>query len=91
MNAAIGTAFGLRPGDISGAVEADGQVYVIQLVSRRDADRAAWEQQKEDQRSRVNQALAQQRWDSYLDALRRSANVVDNREQLLRPPAAVTS
>jgi len=91
MNAAIGTAFGLRPGETSGAVEANQQVYVIHVVSREDADRSAWEQQKEEQRGRVAQALSQQRWESYLSALRTTAQVVDNRAELERQSAAAAA
>jgi parvulin-like peptidyl-prolyl isomerase len=82
MNAAIGTAFGLRPGETSGAVRSDQTVYIVRTLSRTDADRAAWEAQKENQRRSVVQSLAQQRWDQYLDALRKSAKVVDKRDEL---------
>jgi len=85
MNGAIGTAFGLRPGQTSGAVEANQSVYIIHLVSRKDADRAAWEQQRETQRQQVIQVLAQQRWESYLAAIREDARIIDNREAILRP------
>lgn len=88
MNAAIGTAFGLRPGQTSGAVESERSIYIIRTESREDADRAAWEQQKAEQRLQVIQALAQQRWEEYLVGLRENANVVDNREMLARQAAA---
>jgi peptidyl-prolyl cis-trans isomerase D len=84
MNAAIGTAFGLKPGETSGAVEADNSVYVIRTVSRQDADRAAWEAQKDEQRQRVISTLQQQGWEQYLDALRKNAKVVDKRDEVLR-------
>jgi peptidyl-prolyl cis-trans isomerase D len=88
MNAAIGTAFGLQPGEISGAIDADQQVYIIQTVSRVDASREAWEEQKAQQRQQVSQALAQQRWENFLTALREEARVVDNRAELARQTAA---
>lgn len=91
MNPAIGTAFGLRPGETSGVVESQQAAYIIQVVSRKDADRAAWEQQKEEQRQRVIQALAQQRWDSYLTALRETARIVDNRAELERQQRAAAA
>jgi parvulin-like peptidyl-prolyl isomerase len=84
MNAAIGTAFGLQPGEISGAIDADRQVYIIQTLSRTDASREAWEEQKATQRAQVGQALAQQRWEDFLTALREDARVVDSRAELQR-------
>jgi len=90
MNAAIGTAFGLKTGETSGAVEADQSVYIIRTVARVDADRAAWETQKALQRQQVVQALAQQRWEQYLDAIRKNAKVVDKRAELLRATQATT-
>jgi peptidyl-prolyl cis-trans isomerase D len=91
MNAAIGTAFGLRPGQVSGAVEADQGVFVIQTVSRTDADRAAWEKQKAEQRAQISQALLEQRWGQFLAALKDEARIVDSREQVLRPPPTDTT
>jgi peptidyl-prolyl cis-trans isomerase D len=91
FNAAIGTAFGLKPGQTSDAVEADRKFFIIQVTSRTDADRAAWEQQKQQQRSRIAQALSQQRWEMYLQALRQSAKVEDNRAKVLRPQQTTTT
>ncbi len=84
LNAAIGTAFGLKPGETSGVVDADQAVYIMQCVRRHDADRAAWEKQKDAQRQRVLQQMAQQRWDQYLEALRKNASITDNRAQALQ-------
>ena len=88
MNAAIGTAFGLKTGETSGAVEADQSVYIIRTTARVDADRAAWEAQKAQQRQQVVQAIGQQRWEQYLDAIRKQAKVVDKRAELLRATQA---
>jgi peptidyl-prolyl cis-trans isomerase D len=79
LNAAVGAAFGLRPGQTSGLVEADGQLFLIQTIDRVEPDRTAWEAQKNTQRLQVQQALADTRWQQYMLALRESAEVVDNR------------
>ncbi|MGH7501410.1 MAG: peptidyl-prolyl cis-trans isomerase [Longimicrobiales bacterium] len=82
MNAAIGTAFGLRPGQTSGVVESENTLYILRVVSREDADRAAWEAQKAEQRQRVTQAIGEQRWALFTSAIRATADVADNRKAL---------
>jgi peptidyl-prolyl cis-trans isomerase D len=83
-NAAVGTAFGMKPGQVSGVVEADGALFIIQTVELKEADRAEFEKQKVAQNQRVGQALSEQRWSQYLQALRDGAKIVDNRETMLR-------
>ncbi len=82
LNPAIGTPFGLKTGQLSGVVESDRQLYIIQLVERQDASRADWEKQKTMQRQQVTRALAEQRWGEFLTALRENAEIVDGRAQL---------
>lgn len=81
-NAAIGTAFGLPAGQTSGLVEADGKLYIIQTVEKNEADRAEFETQKESARARMTQALAEQRWNEFLAALKENARIADNRAAL---------
>jgi parvulin-like peptidyl-prolyl isomerase len=90
-NAAIGTAFGLKQGQTSGIVEAEGALFIIQSTEHKEPTRAEFEAQKADQEARMGQLLAQQRWNQYLQALKESAKIVDNREQLLRRGAATTT
>jgi parvulin-like peptidyl-prolyl isomerase len=86
LNPAVGTAFGLRTGQTSGVVESDNKLYLMQLVARQDADRAAWEQQKEQQRQQITASLVDQRWNQFLAALRENADIEDNRDAVLNPP-----
>jgi peptidyl-prolyl cis-trans isomerase D len=86
LNAAIGTAFGLRTGQTSGVVEADNKLFIIQLVERQDAVRAEWEAQKEQQRQQITATLVDQRWNQFLQALREGAEIEDNRQAVLNPP-----
>ena len=90
-NAAIGTAFGLKPNQISGVVEAEGALFIIQTLEKTEANRAEFEQQKVAQQAQLAQAFSEQRWNQYLDALRRSAKIVDNRKEVLRPAGSVTT
>src|SRR5690606_29540283 len=91
LNAAVGAAFALRPGQTSPLIEADGQLFLIRSIARQDASRTAWQAQLEEQRARTLQALSDTRWNQYLLALRQNATIVDNRAEILRAqPAAAT-
>ena len=89
-NAAVGAGFGLQPGQTSGVIEADGKLYVIQLLEKSAADRAEFDAQKEMIRSQTVQALQQERWNDFLLALRENAKIVDQREEVLRAPEDTT-
>lgn len=81
-NAAIGTAFGLALNEVSGLVEAEGMLFVIQTTAKQAADRAEFDSQKAQARSRMQQALAEQRWQEFLTALKENAKIVDSRDEL---------
>lgn len=81
-NAAIGTAFGLKPGQVSNVVEAEGVLFIIQTTEKKEADRAEFDKEKEAARGRLTQALSEQRWNEFLTALKENAKIVDNREEL---------
>ncbi|MGB1658418.1 MAG: peptidylprolyl isomerase, partial [Longimicrobiales bacterium] len=42
QNAAIGAAFGLEPGDVSDVVPTPANVYILEVLTRTDADSTAW-------------------------------------------------
>jgi peptidyl-prolyl cis-trans isomerase D len=86
LNAAVGAAFALQPGQTSPLVEADGQLFLIRGVARQEASRSAWLAQRAQQHARVSQALSDTRWNQYLLALRQEAEIVDNRAAVLRGP-----
>jgi len=88
LNAAIGTGFGLKPGQTSGVVEAEGMLFIIQLVEKKDADRTEFATQMKLNRARMTQALAEQRWNQFLTALKENAKIVDNRAALQKQTAA---
>jgi peptidyl-prolyl cis-trans isomerase D len=83
-NAAIGTAFGLKVGQVSDVVEAENMLFIIQLFEKKEADRAEFEKQKEQQRERTTPAVAEQRWNMFLAALKENAEIIDNRAELQR-------
>ncbi len=91
VNAVVGTAFGLNPGQVSDPVEANGLLYIIQTVAKTPANRTEFEQQKGFQRARMQQTMADQRWQQFLVAVRQSAKIVDNRDKVLRPASKDTT
>ena len=70
-NAAIGTAFGLRPGQTSGLVEADDILYIIE-VAREGAMPTArqFEEQKDSLRARMTAGIEQERIRRFMEDLR---------------------
>jgi peptidyl-prolyl cis-trans isomerase D len=84
-NAAIGAAFGLQePGAVSGLVEAGRRLYIIELIDRTQADREAWEEQKEMQRAITVANMEQYRINQFIDGLREDARITDRRAEVLR-------
>lgn len=81
---AIGAAFRLRVGDVSGMLSQDGNFMFLRAERRVAADSAAWLAQREEQRAQLTQAARQIRAQYYLQALRRAANVRDRRAEVLR-------
>jgi peptidyl-prolyl cis-trans isomerase D len=86
-NPAIGTAFGLAPGQTSGLVESDGKLFIIQVVERRDADRQQFEAQKDFLRARMTAGLERERVQRFLQDLRNAARIRDDRALVLRGSA----
>ena len=80
-NQAIGAAFGLPVGAVSGAVPTLESAVVLRVDRRVEADSAAWAGQKEIQRAQLSQQLRQQRVQQFLAALRREAKVDDRRAE----------
>jgi peptidyl-prolyl cis-trans isomerase D len=79
LNQAVGAAFTLPVGVISAPIKTSEGVFVIRVDRRVPADRAAWEKQKTDQRQTLLRTLRQQRVQSYMEDLRQSAKITDNR------------
>lgn len=84
---AVGTAFRLRSGERSPLLSNDDAFFFLQTLRRTTADSAAWVAQKDQQRAQIIRAARQLRVQSFLDALQRTANVKDNRAEVMRPAA----
>ncbi len=81
-NEAVGAAFGLPTGTVSEPVKSGDAVFVIKVDRRVDADRAAWQKQKTQQRTQLLQRLRQQRVQEYLADLHQNAKIDDRRKQI---------
>ncbi|MGH7567848.1 MAG: peptidyl-prolyl cis-trans isomerase, partial [Gemmatimonadales bacterium] len=77
----VGAAFGLRVGERSPAIHGDGGSFVVEVLSRRSADSAAWLAQRAAQRERLLGQLRQARINAYLSGLRAQARIVDRRRE----------
>ena len=80
---AIGAAFGLPVGAVSDAITTREGVYVIRVDRRVNASRAAFDSQFVAQRAQLTQGLREQRAREFLDNLRKSADIEDNRKEIL--------
>ena len=84
QNGVIGTAFGMEPGQLSGAIEANGRTFVLEVVNRIPADSTAWEEQRVVQRAMVAGTLGQQRLEQWIISLRERSRIVDRRREVFR-------
>jgi peptidyl-prolyl cis-trans isomerase D len=82
-NRAIGAAFGLPVGAVSQPIMTDDGVYVLRVDRRTQADRTAWEAQKEVQRAGTIQQLREQRVQQFMASLRQGADVRDYRRETM--------
>jgi peptidyl-prolyl cis-trans isomerase D len=87
-NAATGAAFGTPVGQVSDVVETTAGLFLIRPTARTEADRAAWEAQKEQQRMIATAQLQQQLVGQWLESLREKAKIVDRRSEVLTRSAA---
>ena len=85
QNAAIGAAFGLGLGEVSEVVPTPANVYVIEVLTRTDADSTAWLAQLTEQRQSAISIRQQARLGEWIEALRASANIRDRRDVVLAP------
>ena len=84
-NAAIGTAFGLEIGEVSDAVQANQNAFVIERTASEAADSLVWQDQFDVQRAQLVNALREQRLYQWIEALRKNADIADRREEVLNP------
>lgn len=79
---AIGAAFGLQVGQVSAPVATDDAVYVMRLDALQAADSADFALLKDVFRMQITQSLRQERVGQYLEGLRESATIKDDRKKI---------
>lgn len=86
QNAAVGAAFGIEPGEVSEAVSTPANTFIVEVLTRTDADSTAWLAQVSQQREAAVQQRQQIRLSEWIEALRSSARIVDRRDVVLVEP-----
>jgi peptidyl-prolyl cis-trans isomerase D len=87
-NAAVGAAFGAAVGEVAGPVRLGERVIVMRVDGRVEADREAFEIQKEFLRAQLTQQVRQQRLEQWLDGLRETTRIQDRRAEYFRAAEA---
>ena len=85
QNAAVGAAFGLQVGGVSGVVSTPANAYIIEVINRTPADSATFVEQLGQQRQTLAAMTQQQRLQEWIEALRAAADIVDRRDEVLQP------
>jgi len=87
LNEAIGAAFALPVGAVSGPVRTEDGVFVMRVDRRTQSDRAEFEAQKPILKEQQLNAYRQQRLQEFIDNLRDVADIEDNRKNIARAQA----
>lgn len=82
LNEAVGAAFSLPAGSVSAPIVTDDGVFVLRVERRVEADKAAWEKQKDAQRKQATANLREARVRNYMDGLRKASKIKDRRKEL---------
>lgn len=80
----IGAAFGLTKGEVSGPIETDDAVYLIQSIERTAADSADFAKNVAGIREQALQAGRRSRVQAYMTAMRTDAKIVDHRAEIYK-------
>ncbi|MEO7040613.1 MAG: peptidyl-prolyl cis-trans isomerase [Candidatus Elarobacter sp.] len=88
---AIGAAFGAPVGQVAPASKGQNDVIVLRVDKRTDADKAAFDKQKIEQRQQMLQRVRQQRVQQYIASLRDAAKIEDDRRLVKQNARQATS
>ncbi len=91
ISEAMGAAFSLPAGTVSEPVKTELAAYLLRVDRRVESDEKAFEAQKEQQRTQVTRGVREQRVRMFLDNLRKSAKIDDNRKKIQASTRRATS
>lgn len=87
-NAAVGAAFGVPVGKVSDVVKTSAGLFIIRPVARVEADRKAFEGQKQQMRALATSSLQQQAVERWLQSIRKNADIEDRRKEIFNQQSA---
>jgi len=82
LNEAIGAAFSLPLSVVSAPIKTHDAIFIERVNQRSPSDSAGWDKQKTIQRAQVTNQLRQARVREFLQNLRETARIEDNRKQV---------
>jgi peptidyl-prolyl cis-trans isomerase D len=83
LNAAVGAGFGLNVGEVSRAVEANNNVFIIELADYFPVDSSAFEDERVALRDELLGVAQESRLQDWLQGLREVAHIIDRRDEIL--------
>ncbi|HLL45966.1 MAG TPA: peptidylprolyl isomerase [Longimicrobiaceae bacterium] len=86
-NAAVGAAFGVPVGRVSDVVKTTAGLFIIRPVARTEADRKAFDAQKQQMRAMAASQLQQGAVQRWLESLRKNADIEDRRKEIFNQSA----
>ena len=86
-NAAVGAAFGVPVGKVSDVVKTTAGLFIIRPVARTEADRKAFDAQKQQMRAMAASRLQQGAVERWLESLRKNADIEDRRKEIFNQSA----
>jgi peptidyl-prolyl cis-trans isomerase D len=87
-NAAVGAAFGVPVGKVSDVVKTSAGLFIIRPVARVEADRRAFDAQKQQMRTLATSRLQQEAVERWLQSIRKAADIEDRRKEIFNQQSA---
>ena len=83
LNEATGAGFGLNIGEFSNAIEANNNVFILQLLDHIPADTLTFESENGPLRNQLTEMAQQTRLQEWIESLRSAARITDRRDEVL--------